>query len=248
MTTFNEENRYSAVADLTYEDLKSLLFTLRDLDKSDADIDMKNNAIVTNIDRFFPDINMEQYLSLTYLCQRILEDSSDEVEFNDFKEKNKELRIDKIGMSDPNPRRVWEGRVAAIDGVFEIASKLRETDTNKYNVHDQAYNAKTLDCLAKMNKCEPYIYNRKLIVERMASLGITHKTMLNYENILKKHGCSMNIMNRMIQYIKTKTYNQVHIFFNHFLERLDLLQYDDCLENASCREFLENIKKVTQEG
>lgn len=246
MTKFNEENRYSAVADLTYEDLKSLLFTLRDLDKSDADIDMKNNAIVTNIDRFFPDINMEQYLSLTYLCQRILEDSSDEIEFNDFKEKNKELRIDKIGMSDPNPRRVWEGRVAAIDGIFEIAEKMKDSDTTPYNPHIQAYNAKTLDCLKKMVKCDPYVFNRKLMVERMASLGMTNKAVCEYENILRKHDCDLSVLNKLIQYIKSKTYNQIHVFFNHFLERLDLLKNDDCLENDSCREFLENIKNLSK--
>lgn len=243
---FNDENRFSTVADLTYDDLKSLLFTLRDIDKSDVDIDMKNNAVVTNIDRFFPDVTMDQYLSLTYLCQRILEDSSDELEFNDFKEKNMTLKIDKFGMSEPNPRRVWEGRLSALDSIFEMAEKMKDDDDTPFKIHLQAYNAKTLDCLKKMVKCDPYIYNRKLMLEKMASLGMTNKAVCEYENILRKHGCDMSVMNKMIQYIKTKTYNNIHIFFNHFLERLDLLKADDCLENESCREFLENIKKLSK--
>ena len=242
----NEEERFSTVSELTFDDLKQLLLVLRDLDTSDDPIEVKNNIVVTNIDRFFPDVNMDQYLSLTYLCKKILDDDADELDFNDFKEANKDLRIDKLGMSEPNPRRVWEGRVAALDSVYEIASKLKDDDDTPNKAHQQVYNAKTLDCLTRMIKCEPYILNRKIMLERMVSLGMTNKVLTRYENILRRHDCNFSVLNKFIQYIKNKSYYDVSLFYNHFFERLDLLDKEDCLENTSCKEFLDNIKKLSK--
>lgn len=244
----NEEERFSTVAELTFDELKQLLFVLRDLDESDDPIEVKNNIVVTNIDRFFPDVNMDQYLSLTYLCKNILDGEADELDFNDFKNANTELRIDKIGMSEPNPRRVWEGRIASIESVWEIASKLSDTDDTPNKIHRQVVDAKNLSPLFRMVKCEPYIFNRKLMIERMVSLGIGNKDISYWESILKKHECDYTVLNKLIQYIKNKTYEQISIFFNHFIERLELLDKDDCLENNVCVEFLENIKKISKKA